>query len=95
MKLEDVKEKIDAYFSNVSPEKVVEMFESLGYNFVPLDEEYVDEEYEVRISEVSPEGVATFSGSIDLIGELSFKSIVGLSFEAGEFSEDDGTALAA
>jgi len=38
MKLADVKDKIDAYFSTVDPKEIVKQFEALGYVFVPVTE---------------------------------------------------------
>ena len=38
MKLEDVKDKIDAYFSTVDPKEIVKHFESLGYQFEDIVE---------------------------------------------------------
>lgn len=36
MKLNDVKDKIDNYFNNISGEEIIKQFEDLGYEFVPI-----------------------------------------------------------
>ena len=41
MKLADVKDKIDAYFSTVDPRELIKHFESLGYEFVDIEKDIV------------------------------------------------------
>ena len=36
MKFEDVKQKIDDYFDNISSEEIIERFKNYGYKFVPI-----------------------------------------------------------
>ena len=38
MKLEDVKDKIDAYFNSVSADEIVKQFETMGYEFEQINE---------------------------------------------------------
>ena len=40
MKLSDVKDKIDAYYDNLNPIDFIRHFESLGYEFEPVADEY-------------------------------------------------------
>jgi hypothetical protein len=46
MKLSDVKDKIDAYYDNLNPIDFIRHFESLGYEFEPVADEYELEKLE-------------------------------------------------
>ena len=44
MKLDDIKEQIDAYFDAVSSEQIIEDFKNLGYNFVPINNQNIEKD---------------------------------------------------
>lgn len=61
MKLSDVKAKIDAYYDNLNPTDFIRHFESLGYEFEPIIDEY--ESIEVNFSSNIPNSPIYFPGS--------------------------------
>ena len=66
MKLENIKDKIDNYFDNVSAEEIIERFKQYGYTFVPIEES----EYEVTVH--STKIINTLNQAVSYFG--SFES---------------------
>ena len=66
MKLENIKDKIDNYFDNVSAEEIIERFKQYGYTFVPIEES----EYEVTVH--STKIINTLNQAVSCFG--SFES---------------------
>jgi len=74
MRLADHKEKIDAYFDNISPDEIVKQFEELGYEFIPIDTpEFEDLQYTfVKINEnYKGEDICNYATAVEpeIIGE--------------------------